>query len=185
MDCLVHRVTKSQTRLSNFHFTSLCCFVPSVLACGSLDLGQNLVNTSLASSKPATFPSHSWVFLPGGAELLISCIVFLLHLCAQLSQQTELPEEAGQVTSLLHSSILLCKAGCTRDAGSIFVLFELTSEALSAPSPGWGPAGLVCPPTLGCLRSCADSGESSKRTGGSRVVSRVPSLTAHTSSGSL
>ena len=137
--------------------------MPSVLACGSLDLGQNLVNTSLASSKPATFPSHSWVFLPGGAELLISCIVFLLHLCAQLSQQTELPEEAGQVTSLLPFSILLCKSGCMPDAGSMFVLHELTSEALSIPSPGLGPAGLVCPSALGCLRSCADSGESSKR----------------------
>ena len=159
--------------------------MPSVLACGSLDLGQNIVTTSLASSKTATFPSHSRVFLPGGAGLLISCIVFLLHLCAQLSQQTELPEEAVQVTPPLPSSILLCKAGCRCDAGSMFALLELTSESLSSPSPGWGPAGLVCPSTLECLRSCIDSGYPARGLGGSRVVSRVPSLRAHMSHGPL
>ena len=145
-------------------FTSLCCFVPRVLARGSLDSGQNLVNTSLASSKAATFPSHSRVFLPGGARLLISCIVFLLCLCAQLSQQTELPEEVDQVTPPLPSSILCARLGA-REMLVPCLLLELTSESLSSPSPGWGPAGLVCPPTLECLRSCADSGESSKRTG--------------------
>ena len=67
----------------------------------------------------------------------------------------------------------------------MFVLLELTSEALSSPSPGWGPAGLVCPPALECLRSCADSGYPARGLGGSRVVSRVPSLTAHMSHGPL
>ena len=166
-------------------YVSFCWFVPSVLACGSLDLGQNIVTTSLASSKAATFPSHSRVFLPGGAGLLISCIVFLLRLCAQLSQQTELPEEAVQVTPPLPSSILLCKAGCRCDAGSMFALLELTPESLSSPSPGWGPAGLVCSPTLECLMSCVDSGYPARGLGGSRVVSRVPSLTAHMSHGPL
>ena len=79
----------------------------------------------------------------------------------------------------------LCKVGCTWEAGSMFVLLELTSEALSSPSPGWGPAGLVCSPTLECLRSCADGGYPARGLGGSRVVSRVPSLTAHTSHGPL
>ena len=156
--------------------------MPSVLACGSLDLGQNLVNTSLASSKAATFPSHSWVFLPGGAELLISYIIFLLHPCAQLSQQTELLEEVGQVTSLLPSSILLCKAGCRCDAGSMFVLHELKSEALSIPSPGWGPAGLVCPMISGHVQTV---GSPARGLGGGRVISRVLSLTAHMSHGPL
>ena len=67
----------------------------------------------------------------------------------------------------------------------MFVLLELTSEALSSPSPGWGPAGLVCSPALECLRSCADSGYPARGLGGSRVVSRVPSLTAHMSHGPL
>ena len=79
----------------------------------------------------------------------------------------------------------MCKAGCRCDAGSMFALLELTSESLSSPSPGWGPAGLVCSPALECLRSCVDSGYPARGLGGSRVVSQVPSLTAHMSHGPL
>ena len=163
---------------------SFCCFVPRVLARGSLDSGQNLVNTLITSSKAATFPSHSRVFLPGGAGLLISCIVFLLRLCAQLSQQTELPEEADQVTPPLPSSILCARLGA-HEMLVPCLLLELTSESLSSPSPGWGPAGLVCPPhwsVSGCVQTV---GSPARGLGGSRVISRVPSLIAHMSHGPL
>lgn len=43
----------------------------------------------------------------------------------------------------------------------------------------------MCPPALECLRSCVDSGYPARGLGGSRVVSQVPSLTAHTSHGPL
>ena len=156
---------------------SFCCFVPRVLARGSLDSGQNLVNTLITSSKAATFPSHSRVFLPGGAGLLISCIVFLLRLCAQLAQQRELPEEADQVTPLLPSSILCARLGA-HEMLVPCLLLELTSESLSSPSPGWGPAGLVCPPHWSVSGRMQTMGSPARGLGGSRVVSRVPSLTA-------
>ena len=163
---------------------SFCCFVPRVLARGSLDSGQNLVNISLASFKAAIFPSHSRVFLPGGAGLLISCIIFILHLCAQLSQQTELPEEADQVTPPLPSSILCARLGA-HEMLVPCLLLELTSESLSSPSPGWGPAGLVCPPHWSVSGYVQTVGSPARGLGGSRVISRVPSLIAHMSHGPL
>ena len=163
---------------------SFCCFVPRVLARGSLDSGQNLVNTLITSSKAATFPSHSRVFLPGGAGLLISCIVFLLRLCAQLSQQTELPEEADQVTPPLPSSILCARLGA-HEMLVPCLLLELTSESLSSPSPGWGPAGLVCPLHWSVSGYLQTVGSPARGLGGSRVISRVPSLIAHMSHGPL
>ena len=59
------------------------------------------------------------------------------------------------------------------------MLLELTSEALSSPSPGWGPAGLGGQsPTLECLRSGAGCGELSRirGLGGRRTVSGSPVL---------
>ena len=114
----------------------------------------------------------------------------LLHHFPSLSLCSALPANRAPWRSSPSHTLFtlfppLCKAGCTWEAGSMFVLLELTSEALSSPSPGWGPAGLVCSPTLECLRSCVDSGYPARGLGGSRVVSRVPSLTAHMSHGPL
>ena len=143
---------------------SFCCFVPRVLARGSLDSGQNLVNTLITSSKAATFPSHSRVFLPGGAGLLISCIVFLLRLCAQLAQQRELPEEADQVTPLLPSSILCARLGAREMLVPCCVAW-INIRGFKLPFSWLGSSWACVSPALECLRLCADSGEPSKRTG--------------------
>ena len=101
------------------------------------------------SSQPLTSDPTS---LAPGFLLLLLCVELLtpytlFHFSASVLSSTSKLEEGNQVTSSLSSSNPLCKSGRRPNACSMLVLFEFTSEMLSFPSPGWGPAGLGGPHT--------------------------------------